>query len=141
MTQSIIKPSPFHDGTYKRRAPRLVATVVIPLSKEEAQAVRKGRRGCSCEAADLTALGERCMGIAREVGAKSWSIVPIVGSQVGVPKVYVKFHSWKEMGMCNFATPIGKSRYWWDTRPLPHWIAPDDKNAEVDKDGHFDLEA
>lgn len=140
MTRGIIKPSPFPDGTYKRKAPKVVASIVLGLSSIEAKAVRKGRRGCSCEAADLTDLGERCMGIAREVGAGSWSIVPIIGSQVGIPKVYVKFHNWKEMGMCNFATPIGKARYWWDERPVPMWMTGDEQ-GEVDMDGHFDVEA
>ena len=140
MTTGIIKPSPFPDGTYKRKGPRLMRTVILDLSPDEAKAVRKGRRGCSCEAADLAALGERCMGIAREVGSGSWSIYPIIGSQVGTPKVYVKFHNWAEMGLCNFQTPIGKPRYHWDERPVEQWMIGDE-GGEVDRDGHFDMEA
>ncbi len=140
MTQGIIKPSPFPDGTYKRKAPRLVGSVILDLSPSEEKAVRKGRRGCSCEAADLTALGERCMGIAREYSALSWSIYPMPDTMVGRPKVYVKFHSWPEMGMCNFKTPIGKPRYWWDYRPVEQWMTGDESDEE-DVDGHFDTEA
>jgi len=44
--------------------------------------------------------------------------------------------------MCNFAKPIGKSRYWWDVRDIPEAIAPDDERAIPD-DGKrmFDQEA
>lgn len=141
MTTGIIAPSKFADGSYKRSPPKVVYAVILDLSPDEARAVRLGKRGCSCEAADLTALGERCMGVARECRALSWSIAPIAGSHIGVPKVYVKFHNWPEMGMCNFTTPIGKPRFWWDVRPIPHWIAPEDENAAEDKDGHFDMDA
>lgn len=140
MTTSIIKPSPYPDGSYQRKQPQIVASIVLGLSKLEEKAVRKGRRGCSCEAADLVALGERCVGIAREVSAKSWSIGPVIGSLVGVPKVYVRFHNWPEMGMCNFKKPIGKKRYWWDERPLPNWMTGDERGPK-DDDGHFDMEA
>ena len=118
----------------------MVESITLSLSPSEVKAVRKGRRGCSCEAVDLTALGERCMGIARECKALSWSIYPIIGSQVGVAKVYVEFHNWKEMGMCNFKTPIGKPRYHWDERPMPNWITGDERGPK-DEDGHFDVEA
>ncbi len=141
MTTGVITPSQFTDGSYKRSSPKVVYTVILDLSPDEARSVRSGRRGCSCEAADLTALGERCMAVARDCRALSWSIAPVIGSLVGRPKVYVKFHNWPEMGMCNFTTPIGKPRYWWDDRPMPHWMAPDDEQAEKDEDGHFDLDA
>ncbi len=141
MTTGLIKPSPYPDGTYKRKGPRLMQALIIDLTDDEARAVRKGKRGCSCDASALTALGERCMGAAREAGAGSWSIYPMPETLIGIPKVYVKFHSWKEMGLCNFATPIGKLRYWWDERPLPEWMAPEDASADKDPDGHFDMDA
>ena len=143
MTQkAIIKPSPFTDGAYKRKEPRVVKTIILDLSISEAKAVRKGRRSCSCEAADLTALGERCMAIARECRAMSWGIFPLPNTHIGVPKVYVEFHSWPESGMCTFTKPIGKPRYHWDVRPIPEAIAPDDERAMPD-DGKtiFDPEA
>lgn len=137
-----IKSSPYPDGTYKRKEPRVVKQVYLDLSASEAKAVRKGRRNCSCGAADLVGLGERCMGIARECRALSWSVFPVFNSHIGVPKVYVEFHSWPESGMCNFRTPIGRPRYHWDVRPIPEAIAPDDPRAMPD-DGKtiFDQEA
>ena len=140
MTTGIIKPSPFPDGSYNRTQPRVIKSVIFDLSTPEAKAVREGRRGCSCEATDLTALGERCMGMAREISALSWSIYPMIDTLVGIPKVQVDFHNWPEMGMCNFKKPIGKARYWWDERPLPNWITGDERGPK-DKDGHFDVEA
>ena len=142
MTAGIIKPSPYPDGTYKRKHPQVVYRVYLDLSLSESKAVRKGRRNCSCDAADLTGLGERCMAIARECRAGSWSIYPVPGTQVGVPKVYVEFHNWKESGLCNFAKPIGKARYHWDVRPIEEAIAPNDERA-IPWDGKrtFDQEA
>ena len=142
MTTGIIKPSPFPDGTYKRTQPRVVKRIYLDLSTSEMKAVRKGRRNCSCEAADLVGLGERCMAIAREHRALSWSVFPVPETHIGVPKVYVEFHSWPESGMCSFAKPIGKPRYHWDVRPIPEAIAPDDERAMKD-DGKtiFDPEA
>jgi hypothetical protein len=139
---TIIASSQYADGTYKRSEPRVVKTIILDLSTSETKAVRKGRRNCSCEAADLTGLGERCMAVARECRALSWSITPMPNTHIGVPKVYVAFHNWPESGMCNFGKPIGKARYWWDVRPIPECMAPDDERAMED-DGKtiFDQEA
>ena len=140
MTQSIIKPSPYPDGTYQRTSPRVVKTIILDLSNTESRAVHQGRRSCSCDATELVGLGERCMGVAREVSALSWSIYPLPNTHIGVPKVIVEFHNWPEMGMCNFQTPIAQKRYWWDVRPVPQWITGDER-GEKDKDGQFDVEA
>ena len=81
---------------------------------------------------------------AQHVGAKSWSIYPVPNSHLGHPKVMVDFHNWPEMGMCNFQTPIAHKRYWWDVRPLPEWINPNDGMATVDDTkgkGNFDNDA
>ncbi len=136
----IIKPSPFPDGAYTRKQPQVIDTVVLDLSPEEARAVHGGRRGCSCSAADLTTLGEKCMAVARQLKAGSWSIYPMSETLLGRPKVAVEFHNWPEMGMCNHKKPIGKERYWWDIRPLPEWMEPNEGERDT-TGGHFDPDA
>lgn len=126
----IIKPSPYPDGTYKRSRPKVVMSMVLDVYPEEAKAIREGKRRCSCEAQQLSRLGEKCANIAREVGAPSWSIYPCPGTEVGVPKVYVEWHSWPKMGLCNHKMPIANKRYIWEWTPIPEWISPHDERAE-----------
>ena len=115
--------------------------MIMDVHPDEAKAIKRGKRRCSCDARELSRLGRRCGDIALQIGARSWSIYPLPGTQMGVPKVWVDWHSWPEMGMCNFKKPLGKKRYWWDVRPIPEWMNPKDELAEKDKDGHFDTDA
>jgi len=78
--------------------------------------------------------------MAREWNARSWSIYPFPGSLIGWPKVIIEFHSWPEMGLCNFQKPIGKKRYWFDVREQPRWMTGEQLDPR-DADGHFDHDA
>lgn len=139
---SIILPNKTSDGGYKRTKPSVVEAVIFDVYPEEMQAIRNGKRGCSCDGSELTRLGEKCRAAASETGALSWSIYPLPNTYIGVPKVYVEFHNWREMGMCNPGRPVGKKRYWWDTRAIEQWIAPKDERALQDKGKEkFDPEA
>lgn len=137
MVHSTIQPSPYADGTYKRTSPQVVHSRIIELSRNERRVRREGKRGCSCYGHRLTDLARYCISVAVDYKAKSWSIYPIPGSDT----VYVEFHSWPEMGMCNFDEPVKRHKnYWWDERPVPQWMTGDE-GGEKDKDGHFDLDA
>jgi hypothetical protein len=135
----IIK-SGFHGGSYKRPKPNVVHSVILDVYPEESKAIRQGRRGCSCDGHQLARLGLKCVATARECGAASWSLFPLPGTYIGVPKILVEFHNWGEMGMCNFVQPIARKRYWWDVRPPPQWMTGDER-GEKDKDGYFDKDA
>ena len=139
---NIIKPSPYPDGSYQRKQPMVVLEAVFNVSRKEHKAIKNGKRGCSCDGSQLADLGQKCVVTARhpEVNAKSWSIYPIPGSDIGIPKVVVKFHNWPQMGMCNFKQPVARKNYWWDERPLPNWMTGDE-NGPKDPDGHFDTDA
>ena len=139
MTTGIIKPSPYSDGAYKRTSPRAICTHIFGLSHNERRARREGRRGCSCFGVRLTDLATRCVSLARECRAKSWSIYPIPYSD----SVYVEMHNWPEMGLCNFDEPVKRTKnYWWDLRPVEEYIAPGDERAMEDTTkGHFDPDA
>ena len=138
MTTSIVQPGTFTDSTYKRSDPRIVHTDIIELSREERRAKGRGRRRCSCFGVYLTDVARRCVNIAAACNAKSWSVYPMPGQDA----VYVQFHNWPETGLCNFQEPVKRTKnYWWDVRPVPHWMAPEDKGAMKDTDGHFDPEA
>jgi len=137
MTQNIIKPGSFTDGTYKRSKNKVVHTRVIELSRGERRAKKRGKRGCSCYGHKLTDLARYCVNVAAEHNAKSWSIYPIISSDA----VYVDFHNWPEMGMCNFDEPVVRRKnYWWDERPVPREMTGNERD-DSDKDGYFDPEA
>ena len=137
---SIIKPA-YTGAGYTRPKPKVVGSVILDVYPEEAKSIRKGKRGCSCEGSKLSRLGLKVAATAAHIGAYSWSIFPLPNTHIGVPKVLVEFHNWKEMGMCNPKQPIANKRYWWDVRPIPEWINPKDELAEKDKDGYFDADA
>lgn len=138
MAVSTIKPAIYSDGTYKRKSPQIVFTYILQLSRDELKACTEGKRGYSCRGDKLHDVARYCVNIAREHNAKSWSIYPIPGEGA----VYIEFHSWPQMGMCNFDEPVVRRKnYWWDERPIPEWMAPNDPRAEKDPDGHFDLDA
>lgn len=133
----VIAPSPYPDGTYKRTAPKIVFTTIITLSRDELKARRRGYRGCSCRGDKLTDIARYCVSMANEHNSKSWSIYPVTGKD----EVYVEFHSWPQMGLCNYDQPVVRSKnYWWDDRPQPMWMTGDEYGEE-DMDGQFDTEA
>lgn len=137
MATNIISPSPYSEHTYTRHKPKVVYTAIIVLTRAERDARRKGRRGCSCYGSRLVDVARQCVNMASEYNAKSWSIYPVPGTDT----VYVEFHNWPEMGMCNFKRPVVQSKnYWWDERPVPGWMTGD-VDGEKDKDGYFDMEA
>jgi hypothetical protein len=51
--------------------------------------------------------------------------------------VYVQFHNWPNMGLCNFDKPVADKDYWWDVRPVPEWLAPSDERAVPDPKGEL----
>ena len=136
---SIIQPNKYTEG-YKAKRPMKVAQLIFDVYSDEAQAIRRGKRGYSCKGSQLTQLGKKCVRVARDLGAKSWSIYPLVWSRLGWPKVWIEFHNWPGMGLCNFKKPIGKDYYIWDVVDQPRWLTGDQfDNADVD--GNFDLDA
>ena len=113
--------------------------MTLDLYPEEAKAIRQGRRKCSCDGSQLSRLGRKCAAIAREFGAKSWSLYPLVWSRCGWPKVWAEFHNWPKMGLCDFKKPVGKDYYIWDVVEQPCYVTGD-QFGNKDIDGNFDLD-
>jgi len=133
----VIAPGTYSDGTYKRTSPKVIDSCIVSLSNSEQKAVRKGRRGCSCNGTELRDLAQYCVNRAADKNAKSWSIYPIPHTRT----VLVEFHNWKEMGMCNFEVPVARKNYWWDKRPVPDWMSPADGEKTHFKEDPFDPDA
>ena len=118
---TLIHDNRYTDSYTARPQPRGIAKFVIKTSTAERKTIRKGYRKAFCYEQDLPDATRKAAAIAANIGAKSWSMFPVLGD---INHLLVEFYNWSEIGIYNFDQPFRsykKHFYWWYEAKLPEW--------------------
>ena len=106
----------------KRPQPQGIGRFIISPSDGELKKIKSGYKKGFCFERDLPNVTRKAAEIAANIGAKSWTIVPIV--EDSGRRLFVEYYNWSETGIYNFDRPFisGKKKfYWWFDAKLPEW--------------------
>lgn len=126
----------FTDSYTERPQPRGVGKLILSPSPRELKAIRAGYKGGFCYEYELRDLQRKAATRAANLGAKSWSIFPMLEDKSR--RVLVEYYNWSEVGIYNFDHIYGRNTkkwYWWFTAALPAWWTDPERAVGVSKEG------
>jgi len=116
---------------------KVIKWFIWELFASEKNAVHRGNRRAMCRAEDLKETAMKAERAAKEYGAKSWDIIPLIQFGVLNPRVGIKLYNREKFGMCTFSPDGTKGRealayitgearikkhYWFDKLPQPYHL-------------------
>jgi len=132
----IINSNKFTDSYAKRPQPTGVAKFIFSPSPRELRVISTGYKGGFCYERDLPDLQRKAAEYAKNIGAKSWTLFPMIGD--GQRRIIAEFYNWPEIGIYNFDHIYGanvKKFYWWFEAALPAWWTDPERATGVSKEG------
>ena len=106
----------------KRPQPMGIGKFILLPSPTELRTIKRGYKSGFCYEYDLPEVTRKAAEIATNIGAKSWTMFPILDDSLR--RLYVEYYNWTETGIYNFERPFisGKKKfYWWFEAKLPEW--------------------
>ena len=110
----ILHGDKFTGSHTKRPQPQGIGKFIVTPSCDELKRIRKGHRGAFCYERDLPDAKRKAATIAANIGAKSWTMFPILGDEQR--RLIVEYYNWPETGIYNFDNAVysrSKKYYWW----------------------------
>ena len=136
----VIHGNKFTDSHTKRPEPQGVGRFIIEPSAHELRMIKRGYKQAFCYSENLPDSTRKAAAIAHNIGAKSWTMFPIVGDPYR--RVYVEYYNWCEPGIYNFDRPFispKKKFYWWFDAKLPEfWTNPKWKHVAKEHEVAYD---
>lgn len=136
----VIQGNKFTDSHTKRPDPQGIGKFIVEPSANELKVIKRGYRKGFCYEKDLPDVTRKAAAIAANIGAKSWTMFPIIGDKSR--RLLVEYYNWPETGIFNFDRPFisGKKKfYWWFNAKLPEWWTdPKWKHAAKEYEKEYD---
>ena len=137
---TLIHSNRFTDSYTKRPQPQGIAKFLIKPSADELARIKAGYGQAFCYEHDLPDVTRKAAEIAANIGAKSWTMFPML--EDAQRRLIVEYYNWPETGIYNFDNPFRSNKkkyYWWFNAKLPEWWDnPDWKHVAEEHEKPYD---
>ena len=118
---TLIHSDRFTDSYTKRPEPQGIGKFLVTPSPDELKRIMAGHKQAFCYEHELPDATRRAAAIAKSIGAKSWTMFPMLYDKQR--RLIVEYYNWPETGLYNFDHPFRSKKefYWWFNAKRPKW--------------------